>query len=72
MFEALTSSVFSPLPFPVIGVGFMILMCLGALACCVHKGKSSPEQAIMVRGVRNTLSPYFMIAPSLCCNIPYR
>lgn len=33
----------------VVGVGFMVLMCLGALACCIHKGRSGPEENIMVR-----------------------
>lgn len=33
---------------PVVGVGFMVLMCLGALACCVHKGSQPPEENVMV------------------------
>lgn len=33
----------------VIGVGFMVLMCLGALACCI-KGKNSNEEGFMPPG----------------------
>lgn len=32
----------------VVGIGFMVLMCLGALACCIHKGSQPPEENIMV------------------------
>eukprot|EP00752_Nemacystus_decipiens_P008597 g7676.t1 len=34
----------------VVGVGFMVLMCLGALACCIHKGSQPPEENIMPPG----------------------
>lgn len=32
----------------VVGAGFMVLMCLGALACCIHKGPQAPEDNILV------------------------
>eukprot|EP00903_Cladosiphon_okamuranus_P015440 g14261.t1 len=34
----------------VVGIGFMVLMCLGALACCIHKGSQPPEENIMPPG----------------------
>lgn len=33
----------------IVGVGFMVFMCLGALACCI-RGKNSPEEAVMPPG----------------------
>ncbi|CBN75790.1 expressed unknown protein [Ectocarpus siliculosus] len=34
----------------VVGAGFMLLMCLGALACCIHKGPQAPEENILPPG----------------------